>query len=423
MCFPTLLAMIVIGFFVLYLVFLAAAALAHFFFGVPLATDLLNYLLRRKTGIIDVGGREVTFLHSKPRIRGGRTSLELTFCGNFNARAVFRSESGTDQLGKDYGLNREIQLNDPAFDQAVYVECDDALFVGRLLGPAEAKEKLKGLLERFTSFELKGSSCVLTMTPCDDFDGMSIRDLQAAAKDMVALADRIPPAGPGQETRTPLTDSLRRTEQVYKAGAVSFALCGSLVAFWGLQAFEPVQPWSSFRASLVPALTVGLIFLAHIYLRFKGTSTGLRAFKKSLAFGGAGLALWCWGWLLVLNGSQDVSPVSNHEVNVISKQANSGKGGGFTLRLSSWDKDFEVYKLNVRRKEFELIEVGDTCVISVKKGFLDLAWIDGKLCRGRGRTLGSGNAGGIVIQDTWRLSAGFFREIPAPQPLTPLYTR
>lgn len=413
MCFPTLIAMVVIGCFSVYLVFLIVAAFAHFFYGVPLATNIFNYLLRRKAGVLDVGGRPVAFLH-KAKGSNGPSCLELTFSGNFNASAVFHTETGADRLGKDYGLNREIQLNDPAFDQAVYVECDDAGFVSCLLETAEAKAKLKGLLERFTSFELKGGSCVLTMTPCDNFDEVSMQDMLAASADMLALADRIAPAGPGQGTLTPLTESRRRTELAFTARGISLAICGALVAFWGVQAFEPVLPWRAFKASLPPALTLGLVFLAYSYLRLKGTSTGLRAFRKSLAFGGAGLVLWCWGWLLVLNGGQDGSAAFNYEVKVISKHVSSGKGGGFTLRLSSWDKAFEVYKLGVRRKEFELVEVGDTCVISVKKGFFGLHWIDGKLCRGRGRALGSGNAGGVATQDSWRLSGGFFREIQAP---------
>lgn len=415
MCFPTLIAMIVIGCFALYLVFLSVAAFAHFFLGAPLAANMFNYLLRRKSGVLDVCGRPVAFLH-KAKGRNGPSSLELTFAGNFNARAVFHTETRSDQLGKDYGLNQEIQLNDPAFDQTVYIECDDSSFVSGLLETAEAKEKLKGLLERFAVFELKGGRCTLTKTPCDDFDEVSMQDMVSASIDMLALADRVAPAGPGQGTLTPLTESRRRTELVFTSGGIALTICGAVAAFWGAQAFEPVLPWQVFRTSLYAALALVLVFTAYLFLRFKGTSTGLRAFRKSLAFGATGIVLWSWGWLMVFNGSQDVSAAVRYEVPVVSKHISSGRGGGFTLGLSSWSKEPAVYEIGARRKEFELVEVGDPCVISVKKGYFGFEWIDGKMCQGRGRFVASGTFAGISPQDSWRLSGGFFREIPAPVP-------
>lgn len=415
MCFPTLIAMIVIGCFALYLVFLSVAAFAHFFWGAPLATNIFNYLLKRKSGVLDVCGRPVAYLH-RSKGKDGASSLELTFKGNFSARAVFHTETRSDRLGKDYGLNQEIQLNDPAFDQAVYIECDDSSFVSGLLETAEAKEKLKGLLERFSVFEFKGGRCTLTKTPCDDFDEVGMQDMVSAAIDMLALADRVAPAGPGQDTLTPLTESRRRAELVLTSGGIALTICGALVAFWGAQAFEPVLSWQVFKTSLYAALALGLVFTAYLFLRFKGTSSGLRAFRKSLAFGGAGIVLWCWGWLMILNGSQDVSAAARYEVTVVSKHISSGKGGGFTLGLSSWSREPEVYKISARRKEFELVEVGDPCVISVRKGFLGFEWIDGKMCRGRGRFVGSGIFAGISPQDSWRLAGGFFREIPTTDP-------
>jgi hypothetical protein len=411
MCWPTLIAMVVIGCFFLYLVFLSVVAFAHFVLGAPLATDVFNRLLGRKSGVLDVFGRPVTFTH-RTKGKNGESRLQLEFTGNFSARAVFHTETRSDRLGKDYGLNQEVQLNDPSFDQAVYIECDDASFVRSLLETGEAKQKLKTLLESFTSLEFKGESCVLTKNPCDDFDAISMPDLVSAAMAMLALADRIAPAGQGQATLTPLTESRSRAEAVFTAGGVALSICGALVAFWGAQSFEPVLPWQVFKTSLYAALALGLVFAAHIYLRFKGTSTGLRAFRKSLAFGGTGIVLWCWGWLMVLNGSQDVSAAAPHEVKIVSKHISSGKGGGFTLGLSSWSKDLEKYKINPRRKEFELLEIGDTCVISVRKGYFGFEWIDGKLCQGRGRALGSGTAAGVSPGDSWRLSGGFFREIP-----------
>ncbi len=362
---------------------------------------------------MDVRGRQVAFTY-KAGGNDNSSILKLSFTGNFNARAVFRTESKSDKLGKDYGLNQEIQLNDPAFDQAVYMECDDSSFISGLLASPEAKSKLKGLLERFTSLELQGNRCILTKIPCDDFSEIGTADMVEASRAMLALTDRIMPAAPGQGTLTPLTESRRRTELVFTAGGIALLLCGALVAFWGSESFEPVLKWQMLKASLYAALAFEIVFLSYIYLRVKGTSTGLRAFGKSLAFGGLGIVLWCWGWFMVLNGSQDISAAARYEVKVLLKHASSGKGSNFTIGLSAWPGASEVYKFNVRRKEFELVEIGDSCFVTVKKGFFGFDWIDGKVCRGRGRFVGSGNVDGAFPDNDWRLSGGFFREISAP---------
>ncbi len=332
-------------------------------------------------GAMDVDGRAVRVVYT-PRGRNMPSRLTVALKGDFFAHAIFRSETQADRISKEIGLNREIQLYDPAFDSAVYVECEDEPFVRQLLGAREAKERVGRILRAFTSLEIDGKECRIIKSPCDDNAGLGQDILMEAVRALVALTAEISLPAPGQASATPLTDESRRTTGFFVAFAGVVLVTGIFLWIWGLVAFPPVLPGKAFMSSLVISGTLGFPFLLYIYTQLKGLSTASRYFLLTAILGGAGILFLCWGGLMVLNGSQDVSPLAVHHVGVTEKNITHSKNSTtYHVTVLSWERGFATYSFSVPQSMYARIEPGDTCAIGTRGGLFALEWVASKECQ------------------------------------------
>ena len=411
MCVPTVLAILVLKVFTVFLIVFAIAAFAHFVLKMPLAGTIFDMLLRRKTGVMDIDGRPVAYIY-KAANRSDRSSLELTYTAPFAATAAFRRKTKLDEIGENIALNKQVQINDPVLSQSVYAQCEDQAFVSNLLASPEAKDELKRMLELFDSLEIKNELCVLTKTPCPDFHQMRMHDMAAAAGAMLALTDRIPQPQPGLASLTPLTDNSRRLEGLLKKISWTLFICGGALAFWGFNAFKPLFYWQSLKTALWPGVALAVIYISYIFDRVKGSSYGMEILKNNGISGSIGIILAFWGGLMLANGVQDLSAVTRYELNVTSMHF--GNKGDSVVRLTSPSGAIPLYKFSPRRNEYNLLEVGDRCVLLTRRGLLGFEWRAGLMCGGRGRYIASGTTDGVTTETGWRFWAGVLREIAPP---------
>jgi hypothetical protein len=330
--------------------------------------------------VTDVDGIPVSFVY-KPNRKNRPSSLQISLTGGFFAHAVFRTETQADRFGKDIGFNDEIQVSDLSFDNAVYVECEDRDFITGLLGSAEVKKHIQGILKDMTSLEINGNRCAVIKTPCNDLTQFDANELMATACAMLAFAQKIPLPGPGMCSATPLTDECRRWTRFFIGFAVALSGTGLVLTLWGLKAFVPVMPWSFFETSLYVSIPLGFILIFYMFNQFKGLSVALHSFIPGASFGLIGVVLVCWGGGMVINGSQDVSNAVSHQVNVVEKYITHSKNSkAFRIRVKAWHSEFPNYGFMVSPQVYDRVNVGDSCTVVSKAGLLGFEWVASHVC-------------------------------------------
>lgn len=331
-------------------------------------------------GVINADGRDVAF-HYTPRSKNSPSVLRLTLTGNFFAHAVFHTESSTDRFAKRIGLNREIQTNDPMFDNLVYIECEDKSFIDWFLKEADTRALLLDLLRNFTRFEIDGCRAVLVKTPCDSLVAVASDEIRLAAQRMAILVASLPPAEAGQASSTPNTDEARGLERFFVGAVIALAGAGVVLLIWGLHAYDPVMKGRLFTSSLYVSLPLAGLVGYYFFHQLKGLSTSMRAFFTVAVTAVAGLILCCWGGAVVLNGSLDISPAQTHECALISKWVTHSKNSTtYHARVSSWDPGFPSYQFSVPHGLYEQLTTGDSCRVISRAGYLGFEWVVAHEC-------------------------------------------
>ena len=331
-------------------------------------------------GIIKADGRQVQlYYHSGSKNNPSR--LELSLIGDFYAQAVFRKETGVDRFGKDIGLNQEAQLYDPAFDSEVYVECEDQDFVRQCLGSSALKQRLKELLNEFSQVEIAGSKCRLFKTPCSDTSRFTPDHLTDAAVFLVAFADGIPRPQPGQASATPLTDECRKSSGLLAAPGIIAIIAGFVLIVWGFASFTPLEPGQIFLLALKIGAVLLILFMLYAYDQVKGLSNALTLLAGAFFAALVGIPLLLWGGLMVVNGSQDVSPASRHETSVVGKNiTHSKKSTSYHIQVRGWVPGRETYAYTVSADKYSRINYGDPCVITTRDGLFKFTWVTSNQC-------------------------------------------
>jgi hypothetical protein len=331
-------------------------------------------------GVINADGRDVAF-HYTPRSKNSPAVLRLTLTGNFYAHAVFHTESSTEKFAKGIGLNREVQTNDPMFDNLVYIECEDKLFIDWFLKEPDTRQLLLEVLRTFTRFEIDGCRAVLVKTPCDDLALVASDDIRMAAQRMAILVASLPPAAGGQASSTPNTDEARGLERFFIGVVIAIVGAGVVLLIWGLSAYDPVMKGRLFSSSLYVSLPLAALAGYYFFNQLKGLSTSMRSFSTVTVTAVAGLILCCWGGAAVLNGMMDISPAQTHECNLSDKWISHSKNSTtYHVRVSSWDPQFPSYQFSVSHVLYDRLTSGDPCQIISRAGYLGFEWVTSRQC-------------------------------------------
>lgn len=200
---------------------------------------------------------------------------------------ILRRERSLDLLGKRVGVNREVQLGDPAFDAAVYLECEESpARIAELLGP-EARRATTALLEVGAhAIALRPDTGRVTAIRESAMSSLGPDDMRAIACALVALRRALPgirrlaarPRGPDRFQIVGLVLFL-----VAAVGAVAIARINDRSALWT----------STTRGSTLAVVTAGLLVSFTVALvAARGSSQGWRRF--GLVGIPAALAWTCW---------------------------------------------------------------------------------------------------------------------------------
>jgi hypothetical protein len=332
------------------------------------------------SGTFNVEGRTANFYYY-PGSRNRSSELRIFIDGNFSAHCVIRREIGIDTFAKDIGLNKEVQLNEPAWDAQLYFECDDQIFVQELMRSADMKMAVRDLLVTFNSIEISGSRCAVVKKPCTQLSSVDTSDLSAAAAQLVKLTTYIPASYSGSGSATPLTDEFKSSQNLFTGFGIGFLIVGILLSLWGTSSFEPLRGSRIFLASLGFSLPLLALFVAYAYHELAGHSTSDKAFFGAALSAAIGLVLCGWGGAMVFNGSMDASLREGHRTAVYSKYITHHKSSTYYhVSVEGWSRGSSGYDFQVPLYTYNQLKPGDPCEVTTRQGALGFEWVVARSC-------------------------------------------
>lgn len=301
------------------------------------------------------------------KILGGRApGVSLFGYANINGSCNIRRTMWVDRWFKAVGS-----------DNLVCIECGDSMFQEAILSNPRIMTLLDEVLNIFPEISVSPQGCIFSKLS-GHIAFFNVSDISRAAKLMGELQDylkTIPSAGNDYYSR-----SKRLTERLnYFNIALSVVFVLVFLLFAWLRSVNVgmlLYPWRAFIVITLVEIPI-LLWLGILAIQswrpYVSTPLILRWFYNFV------LTIILAGWVSVSisNKCWDQSLSQEHKVWVLSKAKGHGKGGDYyNIHISSWNDQGTVHKLTVTLKEYTQIREGQSFLITTRRGFWGLEWIE-----------------------------------------------
>jgi len=362
-----------------------------------------------------LGGESVGIYAGKVESHGQTYALNYSF-GSRSEKSDFtisvarpspkaltvRKETVADHVLKRIGLNREMQLEYPDFDAAVYFEGEDHEFATLLFNQPDSRQAAKGILEHFSAIEFGPGGCVVRKSPCSKVTFLTKSVLTETLGNFAALIARIPAVPASTSVHKTISDGWPGADRnAQTAGSPGNRVAGRPRPRTGLRAeviasggvfgvglilfltakkwFPPVDPWGVFYPAALAAGLPLCLGLSVVVLRLvKGHSDSSKRLFGYMALIISGSLMAAMGAIEIGNASLDTSAAVQHECVVRSKYITTSKRTGvrYQVYVDSWQRQGERYDFNVSRAEYDSVVPDKTSyLITTKKGVFGYEWI------------------------------------------------
>jgi hypothetical protein len=276
-----------------------------------------------------------------------------------------RPEQAAERLGKAMGLHREVQLGDPAFDDAAFIASNapDDLVREALAAPAVRGAVLQilglGYQVEMSPEGLRATRMQLGMSP---FDPAPVPEALRALAVMLAGLPRVDPAR--------LTHP--RISRAMTPAVV--ALIGSMVVFGLFMGAVPaLQPPVNDLSSL-EAMAAGflpwLLVVFGLSRALRGRPFALTELVVSSLFSLIGVCALTATGLFLVNARLDGSPAETHVTRVLWVAGRDSEA-----RVEPWDPTRTWQKISVPRAVHRTLRKGDALEVDVHPGALGWPWL------------------------------------------------
>ncbi len=278
-------------------------------------------------------------------------------------------EGAFQRLGKTLGINREVQLGDAAFDDAVYVDAaeknDD--HVRALLTPPAVRAALGELLSLGYKVEFSptGVAAFQVVYASVKIDGSTAARVAAALQRIVDAAPRFDAA------------ALTASKGFFARGPIAMVLAGigaglALLVVGGVLSGrgEPIDT-SAAGPVLAAGGAVWVAYVVGLLLIVRGTSS---AFAKLLVGAFLGLFTLPAGTAVVLTGLNRTLDASPAEVHAVAVRRMSGRN--HNLYVESWRPDHAEERLSTTHEFFDSVHVGDRVEVRSHPGRFGWPWAE-----------------------------------------------
>lgn len=122
----------------------------------------------------------------------------------------------------------------------------------------------------------------------------------------------------------------------------------------------------------LPALLAAAVFIVPLYLRginpAAGNTTGQIIFML------VAVLIYGFGGVRLANCAFDMHEAQLHQAAVLRRWRSTGKGKGFFIELSPWGPQTKKTSVEINRQLYENIIKGDTVIVRLKPGLLQIPW-------------------------------------------------
>lgn len=288
-------------------------------------------------------------------------------------RMRLRREHARDRLGKKLRLNRELQLDDPAFDEAVYIESDDDdALLRSVLAPRPLRESVLALLETGCEhIAVSGDHGPLELRWSGHHRGNPFRDGQL--DEVMNALDRVAAELPAFAEPEPTTSWPRGAREL--GLTVAAGVAGMALMALGMNAYRPLELSQLAGRGIPVGIVLAMLVTLIVFLRARGTSRALRMLSWTAGLGVLTWPLFAAGAMLTANGVFDGPPVRRN-VFVVRTYANRSRSStNHYAELRPWPPHDEI-DIPLSADEAHRVTIGPR-IIHVGQGALGIAWYAG----------------------------------------------
>ena len=359
--------------------------------------NLMNRRAQEAADALAAGGAKILAVHPSPGIWDA-ASVELTLDGRpatYRIRrfsrdwflcsigvpspafpyVLVRRERAADRLGKRLGFNREVQLGDPAFDEAAFIDTvvsDDV--VRRLFERAEVREAVIAVLATGygIDFSPEGVKAFRLLSKLAPIDAPTV---PAAVAALERLAPLLPALDTAEHGKPHWLRSPRAFYVPMLIGLGSFAVVMALTGLVG--ASGALHPLADHRQ--VPYLFAGgfglwIAAVAALYFFLRGGSRSIGQLILAAFFLLLGLPALGAMLLGVANSAFDGSPAVTHDTRVVSLPKNPRKNR--QVGFEPWQAGLDKVNYSVSSSRLSTLKVGEPAQIVTHAGALGWEWIE-----------------------------------------------
>jgi len=350
------------------------------------AATLFGSLRTRFPGGVRVDGKEG--FEAKVS-RGKNRKLESVCLGldlSDRVRFIMRREGMFDRIAKWVGIAREWQTRDSAFDDTVFVICDDPVLLDDISADAKLRAAVEQLLKRpsIKSLHCADGTVWIVMTKFDDAwrelddDYLALAVKQSVGTDLIEVRERL------QEVRAaPWTsdrDPVAARQQVLLAVSFVIGVAGIAAFLWSLGSGLPIQiVYDAIeRRSLVVTAIVAAIFLGVLVTMIGRTSRTHLVLLEIVFVALPGAWFISRGVLTLENQRADSSQRLEHVTPLVDVYMQRGRRStSYYLVVESWpDPRMESTKLQVDASVYREFRRDDCAKFTLRNGLYGDLWLE-----------------------------------------------
>ncbi len=279
-------------------------------------------------------------------------------------------EGAFDRLSKRIGLAKEVQTDDPAFDDHCYVSSDQHQFMTEYLGDPLKRLAIRDLLGMgFSKVSMSNGELAATWTGFDPQKHGRPELVEEAAARLVLLSRQLPEVPPEEDH---LKRRRRRALWILWPTLIGWGCCLFLVGIW-----PPLRGGELLWTALPLMAPLYLAFAAFSYMLLSGTSRSHRAWGWLMLAALPAVPAGTLGVTLAVNALADDQPATEHRVPVIRKYTTRSKNTtNYYVVCPSWRGEGEEERFAVSAREYGLAREGKSwMVVTTRPGALGVEWI------------------------------------------------
>lgn len=282
---------------------------------------------------------------------------------------LLRRERASDRMGKQLGFNREVQLGDPAFDDAAYIDTAESDEVVRaLLERPDVRAAVLAVLATGYRVEMSpnGLRATLIQAKLSPIDAAAVPRALAALEALAPLLPSVDPSSIGRPHWSRTSATIGVPLSVLLIGFVLTGLAGPFI--------HPLVDRKDALYGIAVGLGLWIAVVAALFLRLRGgtSSFGLLVLGAGLLLVSVPLA----GTTLTFaaNTLLDGSPRVAHKTKVVMLPSNPRKSQ--RVVFEGWRPGVATVNADVPRARLGTLKTGDSAEIGTRAGAFGWEWVE-----------------------------------------------